>query len=64
MRILLALSVALALLTSSAGPAAADVTVDGPPVLVCVGDLCTPCPEAIVVPTPPEIGVRYSGADC
>jgi hypothetical protein len=55
---------ALVAITAFAGPAAADVTIDGPPVIVCVGATCTPCPDPVVVPTPPEIGISYQGGDC
>jgi len=64
MRLALALLATLALTSFAAGPAAADVTVDGPPVFVCVNGVCTPCPEPVIVATPPDFALTYTGADC
>lgn len=54
----------IATLLAFAAPAAADITVDGPPVYVCLNNICTPCPEPVTVPTPPDVSFTFTGSEC
>lgn len=62
MRLALFLLVAASL--AMAAPAAADVTVDGLPVYLCLNGVCTPCPDPVTVPTPEQVSFTLNGADC
>lgn len=46
-----------------AAPAAADVTVNGLPVHICLNDVCTPCTPPVTVPAP-VVDFSLGGAPC